>query len=197
MRGERVVFVNTEMVFRRFIPACAGNAAGFPADQPRSTVHPRMRGERRVNSSGPGDHCGSSPHARGTPHPTPKQPGNPRFIPACAGNAAVPSIPLVELAVHPRMRGERMRGKLNVHPCRRFIPACAGNAVPSQRTALRNPVHPRMRGERVPGVRLSTATSGSSPHARGTHSAIVVQDDIRRFIPACAGNAQILRSQSA
>ena len=50
-------------------------------------------------------------------------------------------------------------------------------------------VHPRMRGERYPALEAVSRAPGSSPHARGTRTDKVVVDDIRRFIPACAGNA--------
>ena len=80
---------------RRFIPACAGNAAHRVYQPLHETVHPRMRGERhrlhRVDSQG----SGSSPHARGTP---------PRY-----------SVRPSPHTVHPRMRGERASNKLLIY----------------------------------------------------------------------------------
>ena len=91
---------------------------------------------------------GSSPHARGTPTFQFQRHNKARFIPACAGNAMVRRTSPAMIAVHPRMRGERL-GMLHVcvfktgssphargtqvsnHPTmdpKRFIPACAGNA---------------------------------------------------------------------
>ena len=71
----------------RFIPACAGNAARSRARSAASPVHPRMRGERaRATPKERSDH-GSSPHARGTLSEQTAYGLNPRFIPACAGNA--------------------------------------------------------------------------------------------------------------
>ena len=77
---------------------------------------------------------------------------------------------------------------------RRFIPACAGNACPWQRNAGYCPVHPRMRGERLPVKSRTKPSTGSSPHARGTHGADHDAGVPVRFIPACAGNA-IIRSR--
>ena len=132
----------------RFIPACAGNAAGRYKGGRAQTVHPRMRGERTADQIAQGKVYGSSPHARG-PRMA-RRPGSARcrFIPACAGNAGRSRRCSSWCAVHPRMRGERSsthmsrwsrpgssphaRGTLfilvlfNSQP--RFIPACAGNA---------------------------------------------------------------------
>ena len=131
-----------------FIPACAGNAPQEETPTSLPTVHPRMRGERRVPFSPPPMGYGSSPHARGTPPCGRIAESIGRFIPACAGNAWPPASAVAGSSVHPRMRGERSggpssassfsgssphaRGTLcatahNVPLCR-FIPACAGNA---------------------------------------------------------------------
>ena len=71
----------------------------------------------------------------------------------------------------------------------RFIPACAGNAFIAAASAAPLTVHPRVCGERFwPSVRSYTRP-GSSPRVRGTHMEIFCTVRIRRFIPACAGNA--------
>ena len=76
------------ITMRRFILACAGNAAEPRRIGRPCAVHPRMRGERRPEPGAETRAPGSSPHARGTR----QQQGRPscacRFIPACAGNAA-------------------------------------------------------------------------------------------------------------
>ena len=132
----------------RFIPACAGNADPGPSGMDQPPVHPRMRGERQGEIGGFPFVAGSSPHARGTPDRIRARPGGLRFIPACAGNAREHAPLSQHVAVHPRMRGERVawgailvvragssphaRGtQLAAHVdgrLGRFIPACAGNA---------------------------------------------------------------------
>ena len=178
----------------RFIPACAGNATSSHADRsvvgssPRArgtrerseklrepAVHPRVRGERRDRLTILGS--GSSPRARGTRGR--RLGGEPRFIPACAGNAC-----------------HAATGAM------RFIPACAGNAAGAGLNPGR-PVHPRVRGEhgrRVPGTLDGSSPRargtpardyqpriGSSPRARGTPAKAIARWSVR-FIPACAGN---------
>ena len=174
---------------RRFIPACAGNAAPTAQRESGASVHPRMRGERFISNGRPPKATGSSPHARGTRVSVSyRRPGG-RFIPACAGNASRGGPGVRRLAVHPRMRGERSedweprhisdgssphaRGTRSSSSTRDldrgFIPACAGNASDANPACAVAAVHPRMRGERD-RLRLDHGHGvGSSPHARGTH----------------------------
>ena len=194
---------------RRFIPACAGNAARRHPVRPRRPVHPRMRGERAELNQKLGHAAGSSPHARGTHSMDASVDRHHRFIPACAGNAREQCRRGRLRSVHPRMRGERaltiggavLAAGSSPHArgtrlrrdraalVARFIPACAGNA---RRTACcpgSEPVHPRMRGERRAERGRTGSLGGSSPHARGTHDFRSGSLVSTRFIPACAGNA--------
>ena len=131
----------------RFIPACAGNGTALRAMSCRTSVHPRVCGERISGSRASSSSAGSSPRVRGTASNVPLRERIPRFIPACAGNGCAPigcsSVP----AVHPRVCGERtlvwqiaeqdngssprVRGTVRMRLRRRrderFIPACAGN----------------------------------------------------------------------
>ena len=152
----------------RFIPACAGNATGSIPDRRKPSVHPRMCGERALSFGVTFRAAGSSPHVRGTHTKYAFPVGAWRFIPACAGNAGRRGLEARQVAVHPRMCGERphttplavtvhgssphVRG---THDCQalirvgqRFIPACAGNALVINTSAIRETVHPRMCGER-------------------------------------------------
>ena len=152
---------------------------------------------------------GSSPHTRGTPlHRLYGAPVR-RFIPAYAGNESSEALPVWGLAVHPRIRGERlMRRRWLGRPvgssphtrgtryctnneCEtfRFIPAYAGNEQTVRVARLTWPVHPRIRGERSQRAPRTLATSGSSPHTRGTIPAPPPPSTRSRFIPAYAGNA--------
>ena len=132
----------------RIIPACAGNATARRSAPASSPDHPRMRGERfRARFSTSFD-TGSSPHARGTPHPQGVERSDWRIIPACAGNACAHWPWASGSPDHPRMRGERVSvssdswsaigssphargtpvGRVRISGGGRIIPACAGNA---------------------------------------------------------------------
>ena len=71
----------------RFIPAYAGNARMGGTARPPRTVHPRIRGERRMLSENDSVSSGSSPHTRGTLRDGDALCLDFRFIPAYAGNA--------------------------------------------------------------------------------------------------------------
>ena len=53
-------------------------------------------------------------------------------------------------------------------------------------------VHPRVCGERTANRQIFRLTDGSSPRVRGTPARASSTPAIRRFIPACAGNALLL-----
>ena len=71
----------------RFIPACAGNSRARFCAPFRTPVHPRVCGELAKTPSEPTWNGGSSPRVRGTPGGRGEGSGEPRFIPACAGNS--------------------------------------------------------------------------------------------------------------
>ena len=132
-----------------------------------------------------------------------------RFIPACAGNARSLKILAIRPAVHPRVCRERrsvVRGENRISgssprvqgtrrprgivPRRhRFIPACAGNANRTADTSRGGPVHPRVCRERDRLVDNIVQDGGSSPRVQGTPPPLGRCPVCRRFIPACAGNA--------
>ena len=87
----------------------------------------------------------------------------------------------------PRARGT-LASKTFPAISRRFIPASAGNTVTYRSYARAYAVHPRERGEHAAALPRSSAASGSSPRARGTHVEGVVAHQRARFIPASAGN---------
>ncbi len=197
----------------RIIPACAGNARSPRIAPGHGADHPRMRGERHRADKDAIAKRGSSPHARGTPGATPAPALRARIIPACAGNAALPTRRTGASTDHPRMRGERgsviasasasvgssphARGTpraQSLHgPRHRIIPACAGNAASMAYCGTLNPDHPRMRGERCAVYDNGSTYCGSSPHARGTRRLDPSRPPLLRIIPACAGNARIAR----
>ena len=197
----------------RFIPAYAGNARRPLPHWKRTSVHPRIRGERVSCSCTSSRWPGSSPHTRGT-HPVLFHDCQQvRFIPAYAGNAVQQLAGRHVPAVHPRIRGERpgdqiveastfgssphTRGTQERQAPEghswRFIPAYAGNARRPLPHWKRTSVHPRIRGERVSCSCTSSRWPGSSPHTRGTLRRRSLAGKGARFIPAYAGNAEIDR----
>ena len=159
---------------------------------------------------------GSSPHTRGTLGGKLDALRHVRFIPAYAGNACGGARTPSALAVHPRIRGERLaKSPRNSHTAGssphtrgtqdnlhrvyfndRFIPAYAGNAPNSGSCFLRGAVHPRIRGERFNGAGQFHFSAGSSPHTRGTRRELPTGHLVQRFIPAYAGNAILTDERS-
>ena len=174
----------------RFIPACAGNAPAWAWCPPPRAVHPRMRGERLMNTPMLPQSIGSSPHARGTLGCRIRIGSTKRFIPACAGNAGSVPERWPAASVHPRMRGERVSQSRCWTLPNGSSPHARGTLEGSTARSFRTAVHPRMRGERSTLEQIRERSAGSSPHARGTPQAISVAVQARRFIPACAGNAR-------
>ena len=195
----------------RFIPARAGNSCYRRRCHPRTSVHPRAGGELRCLSRRRVMVFGSSPRGRGTPRRRNGTTRPRRFIPARAGNSTAGMLDAQQLTVHPRAGGElfgtvdhnplsigsspRGRGTRRVRPGRRivlrFIPARAGNSWRRPTLACRSTVHPRAGGELTPGPVIDREVIGSSPRGRGTQSAGRLQRDLRRFIPARAGNSSM------
>ena len=137
-------------IFRRFIPAQAGNTRR-PATRafPRS-VHPRAGGEHNVNERPAPLIFGSSPRRRGTHYVVGAGYIGNRFIPAQAGNTVgrwrhPPCGP-----VHPRAGGEHWCFRCPSVGLIRFIPAQAGNTRPAPAEGPHHAVHPRAGGEHLP-----------------------------------------------
>ena len=184
----------------RFIPACAGNAADVLLFRLCKSVHPRVCGERAPLPDPVRRTGGSSPRVRGTQRRADRDRDVIRFIPACAGNAVTAaSREGMPYGSSPRVRGTLDNRAGDKRP-NRFIPACAGNALRCARRQPWQPVHPRVCGERRVEQVEEDQRDGSSPRVRGTQRRRAAVIDARRFIPACAGNANSrleLNNQSA
>ena len=140
-------YIDPGRLYRRFIPAFAGNGLAATRFISASTVHPRVRGERPLAVYRVQWRYGSSPRSRGTEVGRERGRCPRRFIPAFAGNGPRSVSFFQHVPVHPRVRGERFgvlicgrrsggssprsRGTgTDNHPYasrRRFIPAFAGN----------------------------------------------------------------------
>ena len=200
----------------RFIPAGAGNTRDSCHATRPTAVHPRRRGEHPHFTCDLSPQIGSSPQARGTHIPRSIWYGLRRFIPAGAGNTCHLAAARGHRTVHPRRRGEHLLSRVAAPTgcgsspqargtrCpaasgpmrRRFIPAGAGNTIPICLPVALHPVHPRRRGEHGVIPSSSSLDDGSSPQARGTHSARDANHLVQRFIPAGAGNTRAARNHT-
>ena len=196
----------------RIIPA----RAGFTGERPRTrgprSDHPRSRGVYSRGSMTPLFLEGSSPLARGLPHPGEPCPRPPRIIPARAGFTCPTRPRRGETRDHPRSRGvyRRHHGRRwrpegssplarGLRPAdrhdlgqRRIIPARAGFTPGGTGCATPRKDHPRSRGVYLRMKRQLGPESGSSPLARGLPAAASEYDVEARIIPARAGFTLLL-----
>ena len=134
--------------------------------------------------------CGSSPLARGTHGEVERFACHFRLIPARAGNTAAFLPPGPAHPAHPRSRREHggalffqaptdgssplARGThriaFNAPYWCRLIPARAGNTTVCMKSAPAMTAHPRSRGEHTLHEIHDSASTGSSPLARGTRA---------------------------
>ena len=91
----------------RFIPAFTGNGLIFRLWRHRSTVYPRIHGERCVSRGSAPFQRGLSPHSRGTATSVDRTIEPQRFIPAFTGNGVFFVKMFLHVAVYPRIHGER------------------------------------------------------------------------------------------
>ena len=168
-----------------------------------------MGGERAASAARSGNFCGSPPRGRGTPRsPLPTSAGL-RIIPAWAGNAQSTEADMPKAPDHPRVGGERLIEREDVHKApgssprgrgtpaernqnmnpKRIIPAWAGNAQPIRRCRSNTADHPRVGGERSTWTAGTFRRPGSSPRGRGTRYRRLCSGRCPRIIPAWAGNA--------
>ena len=154
---------------------------------------------------------GLSPRVRGKQTLSRIQGRRGRSIPACAGEAAFPSLWFPLFGVYPRVCGgsadaldansandglsPRVRGK---HPspsaalrCARSIPACAGEARQAAGVADAMVVYPRVCGGSLGPHAATMRAAGLSPRVRGKPAAARAALLRLRSIPACAGEAVI------
>ena len=209
-RGDR-------RVHRRIIPARAGFTPAArpcgrgPADHPRSRgVYQNEEVDRWVKT-------GSSPLARGLPHQAGGRRTPARIIPARAGFTVAGALAVGRDADHPRSRGVYrvdhvpdesfagssplargllFRSRTHVWPPR-IIPARAGFTTQLSEPVTLSTDHPRSRGVYSISPGTTSASTGSSPLARGLHARLRVPGRRRRIIPARAGFTKPSYSGSA
>ena len=169
-----------------------------------------MRGELAFTKPAHSCGVGSSPLARGTQIVQDISTAIRRFIPACAGNSRRKTMKDHVFAVHPRLRGELISGRIIFTWLNGSSPLARGTRCAGSLYLSSSAVHPRLRGELdinamdacntyrfIPacaGNSLLTLSNhlsryGSSPLARGTRISASSASCSTRFIPACAGNS--------
>ena len=190
------------------IPACAGSTRNKEGNGRFSKDHPRMRGVHHHVPRHKYIVPGSSPHARGPQYHAEKEKNAQRIIPACAGSTRnkegngrfskdhprmrgvhhhVPRHKYIVPGSSPHARGPQYHAEKEKN-AQRIIPACAGSTPPAVIQVGRTRDHPRMRGVHVFVGFLSTASLGSSPHARGPRTGRYLRRLCTGIIPACAGS---------
>ena len=171
----------------RLIPAHAGKTRDDEPPTPRSSAHPRSRGENRQGMALTAHKKGSSPLTRGKPDSSPQSPPWGRLIPAHAGKTEATAIAVNFLGAHPRSRGENIKAAVSVvvewgsspltrgkprrqplrHRAARLIPAHAGKTARWRRREPKSWAHPRSRGENIMEQTADAHGAGSSPLTRG------------------------------
>ena len=157
---------------------------------------------------------GSSPLARGGPHPKRVWGRSRGLIPARAGRTACSGVVCRGEGAHPRSRGADnlltdesrsfegssplARGGLGVRaggrPCGGLIPARAGRTLSDATSRRSDRAHPRSRGADRLRVAADPADEGSSPLARGGHHRHGPTPADVGLIPARAGRTSSPRS---
>ena len=152
--------------------------------------------------------AGSSPHTRGALEVHARAGHRLRIIPAYAGSTGYACNRYVDMADHPRIRGEHERLQLGRElgkgssPHTRgarteshlltersgIIPAYAGSTTNSKPWTRLRWDHPRIRGEHEANSLDGQTMAGSSPHTRGAHHDAAVLQGGEGIIPAYAGS---------
>ena len=96
-----------------------------------------------------------------------------RIIPAHAGFTSVRSVIVISSPDHPRTRGVYPSPTTQCLPRPRIIPAHAGFTLMDPLSVSPGPDHPRTRGVYHQPMVSGASPSGSSPHTRGLHLAIL------------------------
>ena len=172
----------------RFIPARAGNTSESHPAAPKTTVHPRSRGEHEAHLGELQAAHGSSPLARGTPHRGALHLPAPRFIPARAGNTSPGPARRCAPPVHPRSRGEHTARPARARRGPGSSPLARGTPYPRRPDRCHLRFIPARAGNTMSNIGKAWPRYGSSPLARGTQVLAQAPSARPRFIPARAGN---------
>ena len=206
VRGNRRIRVTCSLTHGS-IPARAGEPSAGKPPRSRNTVYPRACGGTWTCFTRASAASGLSPRVRGNPglhlldklalrsiparagEPPSSRRGTPvaRVYPrACGGTPAEIVPPNVGQGLSPRVRGNLLRetqGSLAT----RSIPARAGEPAATLVQATLVGVYPRACGGTGPGRCPGGSLQGLSPRVRGNRGSGYFGSDVKRSIPARAG----------
>ena len=111
------------------IPARAGKTPPHRPTGPRSSAHPRSRGENYGDEGDPENRRGSSPLARGKPQDACPGGRGLRLIPARAGKTFWKASASSFSGAHPRSRGENCLTSHSARPAQGSSPLARGKRV--------------------------------------------------------------------
>ena len=189
------------------IPACAGEPKPDVHVVALGVVYPRVCGGTPLAQRQPPLFGGLSPRVRGNLAVDEALPSGERSIPACAGepvcgggaapnNTVYPRVcggtadsaeDWVSLeGLSPRVRGNR-RGEAGERGDEGSIPACAGEPGGCRRRQTCRWVYPRVCGGTPVMVTALPTLRGLSPRVRGNRRVLPPLNELKRSIPACAG----------
>ena len=191
----------------RSIPACAGEPIQDHENDGSGGVYPRVCGGTKPTPRGCCHDRGLSPRVRGNRWSECRYPMSRWSIPACAGEPVWASWETIVGEVYPRVCGGTRRRPASHWPKtglsprvrgnpagdmagaggRRSIPACAGEPPAFPRPRGQWGVYPRVCGGTTGGQASAGIACGLSPRVRGNRVSIFPLRELKRSIPACAG----------
>ena len=168
MRGKAILRSSPAQLVG-ITPAYAGKRSACSPPSPHSRDHPRVCGEKVLNTFIMVCHVGSPPRMRGKGDSPPFFWTDSRITPAYAGKSPQGLRTAVHSRDHPRVCGEkartlivqnepqgsppRMRGKALTDPCialcHGITPACAGKSLRPDNNPSTSWDHPRVCGEKT------------------------------------------------
>ena len=160
------------------------------AFSPRSSAHPRSRGEHRLAGQTLFNPRGSSPLTRGAPDTSIDAGELAGLIPAHAGSTPASGFNKATHAAHPRSRGEHQKSMPSRSMKPGSSPLTRGAQSKSRRLKAEGRLIPAHAGSTVCQGFRNPPPTGSSPLTRGAHRQALGSSHAERLIPAHAGSTE-------
>ena len=174
VRGKEVVLVDF-ICLRGITPACAGKSHSVTDANASSWDHPRVCGEKALQSSVNCTMEGSPPRMRGKG--------------LCKG------FHLCDVGITPAYAGKRRAGT-GQWACRRDHPRVCGEKLRTSSRLSTSWDHPRVCGEKALSTFSSRKNSGSPPRVRGKGQIAPLGAVPVGITPACAGKRCVYSAQN-